>query len=233
MQPQPVTNARPERQQPNLDQELRLWRDGYRWVAGLDEAGRGAWAGPVVAAAVVLPADDSIVDRLRGVADSKQLSPSQRERLLAIIQAEASGVGVGVVAADQIDAIGIAAATRQAMGEALASLVHAPDFLLIDYVRLPAILIPQLAMVKGDRCVLSVAAASIVAKVTRDRLLDGLDIAYPAYGFGRHKGYGTAGHLAALRRCGPTPEHRVSFRPVRGWQLGLLPEMALSGGQEL
>lgn len=231
MQPERAGQGRLAPQPPSLDEELRLWSCGLRCVAGLDEAGRGAWAGPVVAAAVVLPADASVIDRLRGVADSKQLSPGQRERLFVVIQAEAAGVGVGIVAAGQIDAIGIAAATRQAMGEALAALRVAPDYLLIDYVRLPAVPTGQLALVRGDGRVLSIAAASIVAKVTRDRLLDELEVRYPGYGLGRHKGYGTAAHLAALQRLGPTPEHRMSFRPVCGWQMSLLPAGMPEGAQ--
>lgn len=209
-------------QQPTLDEELALWAAGYQVVAGLDEAGRGAWAGPVVAAAVVLPADPCVGDRLRGVADSKQLSPAQRAALAPLISAWAVGVGVGMAPAERIDAVGILAATREAMAAALVNLPVTPQFLLLDYVRLSSMPLPQRAFIKGDSRVLSIAAASIIAKVTRDRLLDELAQTYPDYGFDRHKGYGTAEHQAALARHGPCPAHRLSFRPVRGRQPSLL-----------
>lgn len=209
-------------QQPGLDQEQALWAAGYRRVAGVDEAGRGAWAGPVVAAAVILPPDPAVGQALAGVADSKLLSPRQRQQLEPLIMAQAAAVGVGVVPAQRIDAVGIAPATRQAMQAALAALVPPADFLLIDYVWLPLLSTPQAALPKGDSRVLSIAAASIIAKVTRDRLLAELASEYPLYGFERHKGYGTASHQAALLRWGPCPQHRRSFRPVQGWQSSLL-----------
>lgn len=202
-----------------LAEEQRLWHAGYRRVAGLDEAGRGAWAGPVVAAAVVLPAEPAIADQLAGVIDSKQLSPTQRSRLAPLIVERAAATGVGVVAAQRIDQVGIAAATREAMALAVARLDPAPDFLLIDFVRLAGMPIPQASLVKGDCRVLSIAAASVLAKVTRDRLMDELALRFPAYGFERHKGYGTAQHQAALAAWGPSPEHRLSFAPVDKRQL--------------
>lgn len=210
-------------QLPTLDEELALWAAGYHVVAGLDEAGRGAWAGPVVAAAVALPTDPTIGSLLSGVADSKQLPPAQRARLYATIVARAAGVAVGVESAARIDVIGILPATHEAMAAALAGLSASPDFLLLDYVRLPSVPLPQRAFVRGDSRVLSIAAASIIAKVTRDRLMVELAQRYPAYGFDRHKGYGTAEHQAALARCGPCPEHRLSFRPIRGRQPTLFP----------
>jgi ribonuclease HII len=212
---------RQARQQPTLDEELALWQVGYRRVGGLDEAGRGAWAGPVVAAVVILPAEQAVAGRLAGVADSKQLSAGQRERLYAIIVQQAVAWAVGATPAAQIDAQGIAAATRGAMQAAVASLLQAPDFLLIDYVRLAGLATPQRSLPKGDSKVLSIAAASIVAKVTRDRLMAELAMCYGGYGFERHKGYGTAEHQWALRRWGPCPEHRMSFAPVAGSQLAL------------
>jgi ribonuclease HII len=212
---------RQARQQPTLIEELALWQAGYGRVAGIDEAGRGAWAGPVVAAAVILPADPAVADRLAGVADSKQLSASQRERLWAVIVQEAVGWAVGATPAAQIDAQGIAAATRSAMQAAVASLQPPPDFLLIDYVRLAGLPTPQRSLAKGDSKVLSIAAASIIAKVTRDRLLAELGVRYPGYGFERHKGYGTERHQLTLRQRGPCPEHRMSFQPVAGAQLAL------------
>jgi ribonuclease HII len=187
----------------------------------LDEAGRGAWAGPVVAAAVVLPPDPGLALRLAGVTDSKQLTARQRGRLLESIRAEAAGSGVGIVSSQEIDLLGIAEATRRAMQAAIQALAIPPDFLLIDYVRLPALAIGQRSYVKGDSRVLSIAAASIVAKVTRDRLMAELASEHPGYGFERHKGYGTADHRAALLSNGPCAIHRRSFQPVSGMQLGL------------
>jgi ribonuclease HII len=187
----------------------------------LDEAGRGAWAGPVVAAAVVLPPDPGLALRLADVTDSKQLTARQRDRLLESIRAEAAGSGVGVVSSQEIDRFGIAEATRRAMQAAVQALAIPPDFLLIDYVRLPTLAIGQRSYVKGDSRVLSIAAASIVAKVTRDRLMAELACEHPNYGFDRHKGYGTADHRAALLSKGPCAIHRRSFQPVSGMQLGL------------
>jgi ribonuclease HII len=212
---------RQARPQPTLVEELALWQAGYGRVAGIDEAGRGAWAGPVVAAAVILPADPAVADRLAGVADSKQLTASQRERLWAVIVEEAVAWAVGAAPAAQIDAQGIAAATRGAMQTALAELQPPPDFLLIDYVRLTGLPTPQRSLAKGDSKVLSIAAASIVAKVTRDRLMAELAVRYPSYGFECHKGYGTERHQRMLRQQGPCPEHRMSFQPVAGAQLPL------------
>ena len=203
-------------QQPNLREEMTLYAEGYRHIAGLDEAGRGSWAGPVVAGAVVLPIDrPDLFQALDGVRDSKQLTPRQRERLYGIIESVASVVGVGVVPSDQIDAVGIVPATRQAMDLAIAQLNHPPDFLLIDYLNLPELSIPQKSITRGDALALSVAAASIVAKVTRDRLMVELGTRYPGYGFARHKGYGTRQHRESLVRLGPSPVHRLSFAPMR------------------
>jgi ribonuclease HII len=203
----------------SLRYEAGLWAEGYARIAGLDEAGRGAWAGPVVATAVTLPPDASACAPLLGIVhDSKQLTPAQRERLFPQIQAIATGIGVGIVPASAIDDVGIVAATRQAMSQAVGALSPAPDYLLVDALRLPRIRLPQRALVHGDALSLSIAAASIIAKVTRDRILTDLDARYPGYGFARHKGYGTAAHQAALARLGPCPEHRRSFRPLVGLQ---------------
>lgn len=210
-------------QRPSLSYEMTLWARGYTRIAGIDEAGRGAWAGPVVASAVVLPEEQGVVERLAGVADSKLLSALQRERLLPLILAVAQDVGLGIVPAGKVDAIGIVAATREAMARALAALQWPPDFLLIDYMRLPAVLTPQQALVGGDSQVLSIAAASIVAKVSRDRMMVEIAGKHPGYGFERHKGYGTPEHAAALNLLGPCHEHRLSFQPVRGMQMSLFP----------
>ena len=212
---------RQARQQPTLVEELALWQAGYARVAGIDEAGRGAWAGPVVAAAVILPADLAVAGRLAGVANSKQMTARQRERLYAVIVQEAVAWGVGALSAQEIDAQGISAANRAAMHAAVASLPQPPDFLLIDYFRLPGLATPQRSLPKGDSKVLSIAAASIIAKVTRDRLMIELGARYASYGFERHKGYGTAQHQQALRQLGPCLEHRMSFQPVAGAQRAL------------
>jgi ribonuclease HII len=201
---------------PGLDHEQRLWAGGYCSVAGLDEAGRGAWAGPVVAAAVILPPGDPALARhLLGVRDSKQLTPARREALLETIQQHALAWGVGAVPPAGIDELGIVPATRKAMCLALQALSPPADYLLIDYLRLPEVALPQTSLPKGDARILSIAAASIVAKVSRDRMMVELDAQYPGYGFGRHKGYGTAQHRAALTALGPSPAHRLSFAPLR------------------
>jgi len=201
---------------PTLDIELALRAQGHRFVAGLDEAGRGAWAGPVVAAAVILPLDrPDLTLVLQEVRDSKQLSPSTRDLLFDLIRQTAVGVGVGVSAPSVVDRDGVVSATRRAMRQALSRLSPRPGYLLLDYLRLPTVPLPQKALPKADACSLSVAAASIVAKVTRDRLMVLLDARYPGYGFARHKGYGTPFHRAALADLGPSPIHRMSFAPLR------------------
>jgi ribonuclease HII len=199
---------------PDLVHEIQLWHAGHRAVAGVDEAGRGALAGPVVAAAVILPCLAPLAGVWAEVRDSKLLTASTRARLAERIQAEAAACAVGVVAASIIDQIGIAAATRRAMAEAIAALRPAPDALLIDWVRLPLVNLPQICIAKADLCMVSVAAASILAKVARDRLLVNLHIAHPVYHFDRHKGYGTRLHLDTLAEYGPCAEHRRSFAPV-------------------
>lgn len=199
--------------EPDLHEEMALRTQGYHLIAGLDEAGRGSWAGPVVAGAVILPLDSpSLAENLKGVRDSKKLTPRQRDRLYEVIRDTALTMEVGIVSAAMIDKKGIVPATRQAMREAIAQLSPAPDFLLIDFLALPSLAIPQKSIVKGDASSFSIAAASIVAKVSRDRLMVKLDGKYPGYGFARHKGYGTPQHRAALRRLGPSPIHRLSFK---------------------
>jgi ribonuclease HII len=201
---------------PDLSEEYALLAAGYPHVAGIDEAGRGAWAGPVCAAAVVLPlARPDLADLLEGVRDSKLLSPARREALLPVIEDVAVAAGVGWVDPTEIDEVGIAPATRQAMARALSSLSGQVSALLIDYVRLPEVDLHQRTLPKADARCLSVAAASIVAKVTRDRLMVKLDEDLPGYGFARHKGYGTRQHREALARLGPSPAHRMSWRPIR------------------
>lgn len=200
---------------PDLKNEMALLRQGYRFIAGVDEAGRGTWAGPVVAAAVILPLDNSsTLAHLDTLNDSKKLTAPVRERLFERIQQEAVAVGVGQISAPQIDTLNILVATRLAMREAITQLVPPPDYLLIDYVQLTALNIPQYAFPKADALSLSVAAASVIAKVTRDRLMVAFDKQYPHYGFGQHKGYGTALHQKALAAHGPCPLHRMSFKPL-------------------
>ena len=201
---------------PTLTYETRLWARGYARVAGLDEAGRGAWAGPVVAAAVILPPDDPhLLRHLAGVRDSKQLAAARREALLGVIVEHALAWGVGAVPPADIDTIGIVPATHRAMALALQALSPPADYLLLDYVSLHDPALPQQSLPQGDARVLSIAAASIVAKVSRDRMMVELDARFPGYGFARHKGYGTALHQAMLAALGPSMVHRRSFAPLR------------------
>jgi ribonuclease HII len=196
--------------------EAQAWRAGVTRVAGIDEAGRGPLAGPVVAAAVVLAHDR----RIRGLADSKLLAPAEREGLFHLIQERAVAVGVGIVDHATIDRINILQATLRAMAEALARLAVTPELVITDFVTLPALACPQRNLVAGDRRCASVAAASIVAKVTRDRIMLEVDRQFPGYGFARHKGYATPEHLAALDLYGPCPIHRRTFAGV--WRQGEL-----------
>ncbi|MCX6043553.1 MAG: ribonuclease HII [Chloroflexi bacterium] len=199
---------------PTFDHEMQLWQAGYQYIAGVDEVGRGALAGPVVAAAVIIAQQTPLAGIWAQVCDSKLLTPAQRAALEIPLQTAALAWGIGSASAAIIDQIGIAAATRQAMGEAVAALQPRPDYLLIDWVRLAQVKIPQTSSVKADLHMVSVAAASILAKVYRDRLLTQLHEQYPGYGFHQHKGYGTRAHLAALTDQGPCPEHRHTFAPV-------------------
>ena len=190
--------------------ESAAWRRGVSRLAGVDEAGRGPLAGPVVAAAVVLAPGE----RIRGVDDSKRLDPLERARLYEIIHARALGVGVAVVDHLTIDRINILQASRLAMAQALGALGLEPELVLTDFVEVPGLRCPQRNLVEGDRRSASVAAASIVAKVTRDRQMLELHARDPRYGFDRHKGYATADHLDAVARFGYSAIHRRSFRPT-------------------
>ena len=196
--------------------EAAAWRAGRARIAGLDEAGRGPLAGPVVAGAVIIAADR----RIKGLADSKLLTAEQREALFAVIHERAVAVGIGIVGHETIDRINILQATKLAMAEALARLAVTPDFVITDFVALRDLPCPQKNLVDGDARCATVAAASIVAKVTRDRLMLEADQKFPEYGFARHKGYATPEHLAALDRYGPCPVHRRSFSGV--WRQGEL-----------
>ena len=200
---------------PNLEFESALWQQSLRLAAGLDEAGRGAWAGPVAAAAVILPDNAVIAEKLFGVRDSKELTPIERERLAERIHKVALTFGTGLASAAEIDAMGILPATRLAMARALAGLSQIPDHLLIDALFLPDLAIPQTSLIKGDQRSLSIAAASILAKTARDALMREFDHDYPFYGFTRHKGYGTRAHREAIEKVGPCALHRMSFSPLK------------------
>ena len=202
------------RTDPNLTLERALWKSGLTYVAGLDEAGRGALAGPVACAAVILLPDPNLAQRLEGVRDSKQMTPAQRECWSGHIREAALTWAVAYASNDEIDQLGILPATHLAAYRALQALAVPPEHLILDYLFLAECELPQTSLIKGDQRSLSIAAASVLAKTSRDALLCELDHVYPGYGFAVHKGYGTASHLAALRRLGPTPTHRRTFRPV-------------------
>ncbi|HEY4927247.1 MAG TPA: ribonuclease HII [Roseiarcus sp.] len=197
---------------PNYKVERSLMREGARHIAGVDEVGRGPLAGPVAVAAVILdPADLP-----KGVDDSKALSAPEREKLFEIILGKALSVAIAFASAEEVDLLNIRGATLAAMARAVNALSLRPAFALIDGSDWPPGLCCEgRAIIKGDASCLSIAAASIVAKVARDRMMTRLDALYPDYGFARHVGYGTKVHLEALARCGPTPFHRLSFAPLR------------------
>jgi ribonuclease HII len=195
---------------PDLRYERKLWRSGLLAIAGADEAGVGPMAGPVVAAAVIFPPEAFI----KGVNDSKQLQPEQREELFGRIHERAVAVSVGVAAHTEIDEMNIFWATMLAFERALIALARTPDHVLVDGRLIPELKLPQTKLVGGDRKSFCIAAASIIAKVTRDRTMVEYNSQYPDYGFAQHKGYCTPEHFAALDRLGPSPIHRRSFAPV-------------------
>jgi len=197
---------------PDLSHEKKLWR-AWQHIAGLDEAGRGALAGVVCVGAVILPNDNPLLlQTLSGVRDSKQLTPRKRNQLAPRIKQTAHAWGVGFASADEIDTLGIVPATRLAASRALEAMQFFPDFLLTDFrLELPELDLPQAALVKGDQRSLSIAAASILAKTTRDELMINLDPHYPQYGLARHKGYGSLAHRRAIAEFGYSPVHRKTF----------------------
>jgi ribonuclease HII len=199
--------------------ERALWQSGVTRVAGVDEAGRGPLAGPVVAAAVILPppwARDGLPRELAGLNDSKQLTAGQREQFFAALTARDDlAFAIAEAGADLVDQLNILRATHRAMNAALAQLRPPPAHVLMDGTRVPSLRFPHTPIVKGDARSYSIAAASVLAKVTRDRLMREFDQRWPAYGFAAHKGYGTPQHLAALAVHGPCPIHRRSFAPLR------------------
>jgi ribonuclease HII len=198
--------------------ERQLWDGGYRTIAGVDEVGRGALAGPLVAAAVILPREEDEDANFRAakalIRDSKTLTMKRRGQIAESIHASGAAIGIGLVEPEEIDAIGINPANRTAMERAVFALPFQPDMLLIDALTLDFDT-PQIGVIDGDAQSISIAAASIVAKVTRDCLMVEMHTSWPAYGFARHKGYGVASHLAALQEYGPCPQHRQCFAPVR------------------
>ncbi len=232
------------RQIPTWEHELELHSQGYNLLAGVDEVGRGAWAGPLVAAAVVFPHPQAILDfgfwilgsasetatsqnpkskiqnQLGRLRDSKMLRASVREELLEYIRGAALSVGVGIVSHALIDVIGVGVGNRLAMARAVRDLDVRPDHLLLDAFRVPLMPMPQRAIIKGDATCMSIAAASIVAKVTRDRMMCELGEVHPGYSFAQHKGYGTRQHLDALLQMGVCPIHRRSYAPIKAMLVG-------------
>jgi ribonuclease HII len=226
-----------ERRSKSVDRfafERGLLTQGVTRIAGVDEVGRGPLAGPVIAAAVILPEPwitEGMPGELEDLNDSKQLSAAQRERFFGILTTTPCvRIGLGRVEPGRIDSINILKATHEAMNLALAALLRAnapnalpPGHVLVDGLRVKAITLPQTAIVKGDSKSYSIAAASVIAKVTRDRFMDECDARFPGYGFAAHKGYGTPAHLDAIRRLGPCPIHRRSFAPMRPVEQDLFP----------
>lgn len=199
---------------PSFTEEKKLEMHGYRLIAGIDEAGRGALAGPVVAAAAIMPIyiDTAWQSQVR---DCKQLTPTKREFLFGNILKIATATATGIASHEIINTQGIVAATKLSMKRAISQLSPAPETLLIDYLSLPEVPLPQKGIVNGDSLCFSIACASILAKVTRDNLMIEMDRTYPGYGLAQHKGYGTKEHIARLYMLGPSPIHRQSFSPVR------------------
>ena len=205
---------------PDLSLEAAFHASGFRLVAGVDEAGRGPLAGPVAAAAVILPLGlNGREDWLGVIDDSKRLSDKSRERAAELIRDNALAWAVKQIGPVEIDRIGIGNAVRQAMMAAVSALQPGPDALLLDWVPMKECRLPFQTVVKGDAKSLSIAAASILAKVERDRRMRQADCEYPGYGFARHKGYGTTQHIRRLSELGPTPIHRLSFSPLRQGRL--------------
>jgi ribonuclease HII len=200
---------------PNADLEESFWEAGALHIVGIDEAGRGALAGPVAAAAFVIRPNGNMTLDLKGLKDSKQLTVSQRTSWFYRLQEVAWDWGVGFASPEEIDTFGILPATRLAAWRALEALTFQPDHLLLDYLFIPDLSIPQTSLMKGDMRSLSIAGASVLAKVARDAFLCDLDARYPEYGFASHKGYGTQAHCRAIDQFGPSPVHRRSFAPIR------------------
>lgn len=199
-------------QRPNLKIEARLWQAGVLRLAGLDEAGRGALAGPVAVGAVILPPDEDLYERLEGVRDSKEMTPQERSYWAKILKTSALAWSVGFAEAVEIDRLGIVPSVYLASRRALQALALPPEHLLIDYFTLPGTVLPQTSLVKGDAISLSIAGASVLAKTARDEFMVQLDSQYPQYGFALHKGYGTLAHRQAIAQHGRCSLHRQSFQ---------------------
>jgi len=198
--------------EPDFSIETPLWQLGIKRIAGIDEAGRGAFAGPVSAAAVIFPNAPNLFDELTGIRDSKQMTPGSRQQWASRIKEFCLAWGVGLASAQEIDCLGIVPATRLAVQRALDQLIYPPEHLLVDYLHLTDCPIHQTTLVKGDQRSKSIAAASILAKTTRDTIMMQLDLDYPGYHFADHKGYGTRVHRVSLEKLGPSPVHRLTFQ---------------------
>ncbi len=217
------TDRLPER--PHLEYETELWAQGVHWVAGVDEAGRGALAGPVAAGAVILPYGQlDLMDRLQGVRDSKVMTPADRTFWAAKIKAAAYVWGVGMATAKEIDRLGILPATRLAAVRALDKLGLSAEHILIDYLTLPEIPIPQTPLVKGDARSLTIASAAILAKTARDAILVEMEGSFPGYAFAYNKGYATVAHRQAIEVLGPCSQHRRTFAPISAYDSLFPPE---------
>ncbi len=203
---------------PTFDEEQLLLSQGFCHVAGVDEAGRGCLAGPVVAAAVILPPDTN-GGWTEQIMDSKLLTLEKREYLYSFIRDNAVSCGIGIVSNEIIDVVNILQATKMAMKQAIEQLNPQPDTLLIDFIKLPEVTIHQKGIPHGDGLCFSIACASIVAKVSRDRLMNEMDELYPGYGLCKHKGYWTAEHISCINKLGPCPIHRRTFQPIKGMYL--------------
>ena len=201
----------------DLKEEKKLFKKKYKFVAGIDEAGRGPLAGPVVAVCVVINKDFKITKDLKEIADSKKLTIKKREELFKSIQNSSFNIGVGICDHKIIDKINILQATFLAMKKAINSLEKKPDFILLDgNLKIPNINYEQRTIIKGDSVIFLIATASIIAKVTRDRIMKKMDEKYPNYFFKDHKGYGTKKHIEMIKKYGPCPIHRISFKPIKG-----------------
>lgn len=199
---------------PTFTAEKAWYARGARLIVGVDEVGAGAWAGPIVAAAASVP----LHSRLGGIRDSKLLSAAAREELLATFAARGIHIATAEASVEEIARLGLRPANLLALKRAVEAFREPPDAVLVDWYHIPGLSVPQEAFVRGDRCVKSIAAASIAAKVTRDRLMAEADVKYPGYGFGVHKGYGTAQHRVALASHGPCPLHRMTFAPLTSYR---------------
>jgi ribonuclease HII len=207
--------VKPTQPTPDLSHEIALWQDGYQYIGGIDEAGRGCWAGPVFAAVVIFPPGERTNSLLGNVRDSKQMTSRQRQKWADVIKEVCLDWGVGSATSGEIDSLGIVPATRLAARRAVKDLKHSPEYLLLDYLTIQEIPVPQHSFIRGDQRVLSIAAASILAKTSRDDFMLQMDSLHPVYSFRTNRGYGTAAHQQALQQVGICPIHRLSFKPVK------------------